>query len=123
MEVVAQNSEATLAFRALAAAVMRFVAGDEDIDLYKPMLRCVDGFDSAGGPLSIVDFTPQMGDQDYAINLIVQGVLRMVASAMETQNTTEEEYQRGLSSLSHGVMELNRKLQAAKRGNLERITR
>ena len=110
MEVVAENSEATLAFRKLAAIIMRFLAGDDHIDLIEPMERCLDALDLEGGTIELIDFSKAVGD-DQTIVLIMQGVLRMLAGVLETMDTDDPEYRAGLSTLSRGVVQLGRELQ------------
>jgi hypothetical protein len=115
MKVVVENSEATLAFRELAAVIMRFVAGEQGVELIEPMQRCLVALEQGDGVLKFVDFTPESGDEDEAINTVIRGVLHMVAGLLFNMDTHDDEYQDGLSELARGVVLMNQKINAARK--------
>ena len=114
MKLVAKNSEATLAFREMAANVCRFLAGNNDVDLCESVLQCADALDMDDVPITIIDFSIQPDNPDLAINLVIQGVLKMVASTMVTMDAENPEYQEGANLLAQGIFKLNAVVKTAR---------
>lgn len=115
VNLISEMDDASLAFREVAANVLRFLRGEPDINLVEPMERFLKAFkpvERNGGPIMIVNLQPISGDDDEAINTMLCGAMKMIAAVVQNMDVNEKEYLEGRDQAAVGVVMLDKKARA-----------